>query len=300
MKSMEIQNAKGGNHRAGHRRDDRGFPVTSGRGFTLIELLVVIFILVLLMALLMPTLQRVRNQARAVACQAKLRQWGIFYGARLAQGERIMSELFGTAHVTTEGKPTWWDERERCFGPQVYELSLCPMASRLSDRGIAKDVNTGGNHAAGSTFAAWWESSDKWKTIASSYGINAAVQTVGGTSDLDIARVSYPSGSWSDSAVGPWRAAIPVMLDCAVWWPSLGKDPPPYPDALAGWFETCINRHGGGTNHLFLDWSVRKVGLKELWTLKWNKLFPTRGPWTKAGGVQPEDWPAWMRGCKDY
>ncbi len=52
---------------------------------------------------------------------------------------------------------------------------------------------------------------------------------------------------------------------------------------------------------LFRDWSVRKVGLKELWTLKWDdRRFDTNGPWTMAGGVQPEDWPAWMRGFKDY
>lgn len=53
-------------------------------------------------------------------------------------------------------------------------------------------------------------------------------------------------------------------------------------------------------NGLFLDWSVRKVGLKELWTLKWYKEFDTANEWTRAGGVQPEDWPEWMRGFKDY
>jgi len=62
----------------------------------------------------------------------------------------------------------------------------------------------------------------------------------------------------------------------------------------------CINRHDGGINAAFLDGSVRKVGLKELWTLKWKRQFNTAGPWTKAGGVQPEDWPQWMRGFKDY
>lgn len=61
-----------------------------------------------------------------------------------------------------------------------------------------------------------------------------------------------------------------------------------------------INRHNGGINMLFLDISVRKVGLKELWTLKWNREFNTAGPWTKAGSVQPEDWPEWMRGFEDY
>jgi hypothetical protein len=45
---------------------------------------------------------------------------------------------------------------------------------------------------------------------------------------------------------------------------------------------------------------VRRVGLKELWLLKWHPLFDTAGPWTKAGGVQREDWPPWMRRFKDY
>ena len=62
----------------------------------------------------------------------------------------------------------------------------------------------------------------------------------------------------------------------------------------------CVNRHSGHVNGLFLDWSVRKVGLKELWTLKWYAEFNTAGEWTKAGGVKPEDWPKWMRRFKDY
>ena len=62
----------------------------------------------------------------------------------------------------------------------------------------------------------------------------------------------------------------------------------------------CIPRHGDYVNGLFLDWSVRPVGLKELWTLKWHRQYNTSGPWTKAGGVQPEDWPQWMRQFRDY
>ncbi len=47
-------------------------------------------------------------------------------------------------------------------------------------------------------------------------------------------------------------------------------------------------------------WSVRSVGVKELWALKWHKTYVTSGPWTAAGGVIASDWPLWMRKYKDY
>jgi hypothetical protein len=45
---------------------------------------------------------------------------------------------------------------------------------------------------------------------------------------------------------------------------------------------------------------LRKVGLKELWTLRWSKSFEINDPWIRAGGCAPDDWPQWMRGFKDY
>ena len=44
---------------------------------------------------------------------------------------------------------------------------------------------------------------------------------------------------------------------------------------------TGLNRHNGFVNSIFLDWSARKVGLKELWTLKWHRSYGTDGPWTR-------------------
>lgn len=61
----------------------------------------------------------------------------------------------------------------------------------------------------------------------------------------------------------------------------------------------CIKRHDGFVNSSFLDWSVRKVGLKGLWKLRWHRRFDTSGPWTQAGGCVPEDWPQWMRPLPD-
>jgi hypothetical protein len=101
----------------------------------------------------------------------------------------------------------------------------------------------------------------------------------------------------------------PVLLD-SLWHLGYGNpwDPPPayegdMSDCVAGnpgMKAYCTSRHYAHTNALFLDWSVRRVGLKELWTLTWLRDWDTAGPWTKAGGVQPEDWPQWMRGFKDY
>ena len=53
-------------------------------------------------------------------------------------------------------------------------------------------------------------------------------------------------------------------------------------------------------NMVFLDWSVQKVGLKELWTLKFHRNWNTANRYTKAGGATAGDWPRWMRGFRDY
>jgi len=72
----------------------------------------------------------------------------------------------------------------------------------------------------------------------------------------------------------------------------------PFVDQICIW-PMCINRHDGGVSMLFMDWSVRKVGLKEPWTFKWHRRFNTGGIWTKQGGAEAEDWPPWMRRFKD-
>jgi len=88
-----------------------------------------------------------------------------------------------------------------------------------------------------------------------------------------------------------------------------GDDTPPYaPDVMYaypsdpwyGIWPLPMDRHQAHTNALFRDGSVRKVGVKELWTLKWHRRFDTAGPWTSAGGVRPGDWPEWMRKFQDY
>ena len=103
---------------------------------------------------------------------------------------------------------------------------------------------------------------------------------------------------------------IPVFGD-STWydaWPQHTDSPSLTPDAFGIMDQGtsgemnhfCIDRHDGFLNLVFMDWSARRVGLKELWTLKWNRNYLVNGPWTKAGGARPEDWPVWLRLYKDY
>ena len=102
-------------------------------------------------------------------------------------------------------------------------------------------------------------------------------------------------------------AAVPIFCDSLGPAQAPGKvDPPPQSDAVPTRVPrreidyVCMNRHDDGINSLFMDWSVRKVGPKELWVLKWTPDFKIDNSWTKAGGVWAEDWPEWMRRFKDY
>ena len=104
-----------------------------------------------------------------------------------------------------------------------------------------------------------------------------------------------------------WRGGGPCYRtnDTGAFNPSFNRIVPPQFDGQWSGYSNemmhfTLSRHQTGTNVLFLDWSVRAVGLKELWTLKWHRKYPINGPRTRAGGAQPSDWPDWMSSFKDY
>jgi prepilin-type N-terminal cleavage/methylation domain-containing protein/prepilin-type processing-associated H-X9-DG protein len=256
------------------------------RGFTLMELLVVIAILVLLMAILLPTLQRVRRQAKAVACQSNLHQWGLMFAMYTEANN-------GKWFSVSMRHPDWYYLSEmRPYYRDCKDVSLCPRTRKPPHR----------NPSGVTTFEAYYLPPLK---LYVSYGWNSWVGCPDRSPDVTIPSGEVRYGFWTTPNIRQARN-VPVYMDSIYYYfqvsPAEAMQPPQYDGDCDGKAlgPVCINRHEGGINCLFMDWSVRKVGLKELWTLKWDRCFDTAGPWTKAGGVQPEDWPKWMRKFKDY
>lgn len=291
------------------------------KGFTLIELLVVIAIIALLMAILMPALQRVRKQARAVFCRANLKQWGTTL-ALYAQDNRgrfpgdtmAGPGVYGAGIWLIRGAFLSGDDpnapQDSLHGFNTKDISCCPMATKCVRRGRFGGfagfgyVPSFAQGMPGSTFTAW-ELTDPGPPFRGSYGCNSWL--FNGFCFSPRIRLGSLGRLVEEVDVLSLRGPdkIPTLLDSTLPWGTPRSDtaPPPSPEPRSnpiGMAPLCINRHNGYVNGLFLDWSVRKVGLKELWTLKWYKEFDTANEWTRAGGVQPEDWPEWMRGFKDY
>lgn len=282
-------------------------------GFTLIELLVVISIVALLMAVLLPVLSRARTAARAVVCQSNLKQWGATLNLYAENHEgRFPTDFAGGSGIwllrgafLAQNDPNAGTVAFHGFGTK--DIACCPAAAKPSrDRpfgyggGMFGPTNGWSSllGTVGSASSAW-EITEPAPAFHGSYGINAWVfrglcenprKRMGRLHELDVLSLGG-------------RANIPVLLDAALMavTPRNNEAPPETESRPTGELGLCcLDRHSAHVNSLFLDWSVRKVGLKELWTLKWYDEFDRAGKWTKAGGVQPEDWPVWMRGFKEY
>jgi prepilin-type N-terminal cleavage/methylation domain-containing protein len=220
--------------------------------FTLIELLVVISILVFLMSILLPVVQRVRNQARAVACQARLHQWSLLFNiqANEKEGEqvtRVFHEIYWADTSNSVG-----DGRKSDFPILNSSLYLCPMATRL-EQNNAKTTASGGISGYGTTFTAGWRRNGQ-QPVASSYSDNQTLWLMGVTSYDDARKLGFgafwneESWRWSNRVNGLARASVPVLFDSKgslAGGMILGVEkwsPPPVDDYF-GWNYYCELSH---------------------------------------------------------
>jgi len=249
------------------------------------DTLVVIICIIFLMANLAAIGPGGRRRAREALCLSRLMAWGQVFQAYTAAN----NGYFHTRQIgTVQGYNQMW---HKTYEPYYSDrIMLCCPAADNPNRDYGIFSTWGGPNWDHSQFGMWNPG-----TYYGSYGFNRWIVDMGG-GDQNNTRYWRRAG-FKDAS------NVPVLMDCLfvnLWWND-NDQPPQYDGEFAsGIGQACINRHNGGVNVCFMDFSARKVGLKELWTLKGNRLFDTCGPWTTCGGVQPEDWPLWMRDFKDY
>ncbi len=247
-----------------------------------------------------------RRRAKEAVCLSNLRQWGSAFHMFAEDNEGYFMEGWTNQQVQGPIHKRYWMEALRPYYDNP-DLRCCPEAAIP---GTEIGLSPWGRNG---TFTGWGifsgecgEASPSWPWVVGcdygSYGVNAWVHNIDvdqtwGISNKDIHwRTPNIEGAENVPLFGDHH-----FLDC---WPHYTDDPPEYDGqnwGQAGQMgRICMNRHSGFVDWVFLDGSARKVGLKELWTLKWHREYDTCGEWTECGGVEAEDWPEWMWGFEDY
>jgi len=257
-------------------------------GFTLIELLVVIAIIALLMSILMPALAKVRKQAKTVICRTNLRQWAAAF-AMYAGDYSGYNPVGGWAH-------SWW----HLMLPYINEpkLFFCPTAMKESAKQPFKAWNYGN--------APLKYGGERW---IGSYGVSPWIFSFSGGSGSRFGGFDPEENRWKRADV-KGTTNIPAFADSSGPG-SAGRETDTAPEFrdmawVTGGSERkgigiyCVDRHSCAMNMAFMDWSVRLVGLKELWKLKWHRKYKTEDAGHVENELYPVGWPDWMKRCRSY
>lgn len=270
------------------------------KGFTLIELLVVIAVIAVLMGILMPALRRVREQARMTKCTANMKHWGIFFHMRASEND-------GKLFRGTGNNGFWWigelDEKDLDWTQN--KTWFCPTATKPVQDEFGNDIPSFNIFNAWGVFSSGGPYSFRPNGVSGSYGLNGYLINIPDSSTFGGLSGVPARDGWRNFYAIKQGSNVPLFTDALRFdlWPL--PEEGPAKDETAAWSgnnmgRCSINRHQGFVCTAFADGSARKVGLKELYVLKWHKKFDTSGPFTIAGGVTGDKWPDWIRRFPDY
>jgi hypothetical protein len=271
------------------------------------DIAVTLACIVFLLANLAAIGPRGRRHAKQALCLSNLRKWGLIFQQFAADNDGyFMKGWYGYGDYPIETTDYWMGALRPYYG-NSHKLRCCPEAT------IPGTEIGGGPWGGNGTFTAWGafpgevcgERSSAWSPVIAcdygSYGMNGWVCNPPVGDDRYLPNPLYYN----------WRTAnvagadnIPLFLDCQ-WldgWPLHYDEPPLFEGQPWGehsgynnMVRYCINRHEGFVNSAFLDFSARKVGLKELWRIKWFRMFDLTYPLPDWETEAP-----WMKDFQDY
>jgi prepilin-type N-terminal cleavage/methylation domain-containing protein/prepilin-type processing-associated H-X9-DG protein len=234
------------------------------KGFTLIELLVVIAIIAILMAVLMPALQRVKRQAKAILCRKNLSQYGLAGRMYLDDWEGQFPYSFSWLYKDNYSGCRWHNEELNLTNRPEGAGSLWPY---LKD----KDVHlcpdfaviakmTGCANCDGSTIPIEPQYSycmnsylngDAWNYVPDQY--KTSIDKV-----RNETQVVHPAGVFFFSEENPFR--VPELQNAIINDNNLRPTPGPGQDHFATYHNTSSgNLEHGTANAVFVDGHVEEV-----------------------------------------
>jgi prepilin-type processing-associated H-X9-DG protein len=202
-----------------------------------------------------------RRRAREAVCASNLTRWGrVFF----ALADDNLARFLDRSDMIV------WVDTMWSYYSDEPRLLLCPEATKTWEEGGRNP------HMA-------WGFSVEPGGLKGSYGINLWISDQAGSASVGGCRGTYWRTPYRVGASGcpvlidsqagniqPYPCDLPPVLEQDIWTPGPTNEIR----------RACVNRHNG-VNAVFLDGSVRKVGLKHLWRTRWypewDMSYPTPG-----------------------
>ncbi len=252
--------------------------------FTLIELLVVISIIALLVAILLPALGSAQAAGRAALCLSNTRQWNLaFQGFSIDHKDRPFDYNSTAVYYVPL----------RDYNSGIETIAHCPAIQRnftnsAATVGTATHAWQYQNYSGGYAFNGYW------------YGIEGPDAGGSGYANQPVSKFPFPDAWFVKLGNASFPAQTPVFAD-SLWvdaWPTdtaivpVNTQTPEGADTTINNFinggrsdwsmsRLFIARHSGsGINISFADGSARFTRLRDLWDLRWSRVFQPQGPVT--------------------
>ncbi len=212
-----------------------------------------------------------KRRVKEAICATNLRQWGHALLALAKDNGGYLMDRADAIYWFVTLEPYYTDRR----------LLLCPEATLAMYEG-------GVNPHMAWEIESYSAYTGSYVTYKGSYVINLWIANeadpnkywrtpyVAGAGSIPM----MADGQWKD--MQPFPSDVPLPYEVSLWTPAA--------DEMQ---RACVNRHIG-VNVLYLDGSVKKIGLKHLWVQRWY-----RGWEEDFAQVGLPEWPEWVADFKD-